>query len=131
MGDLDLWGSQALADPSAPQGIEASQGNAGCKAPKDRRAGRENADPSAPQGPKENVDLRGTTEPSALLGQSALGEKKESAGFAAKLVFQVVTGLKALGDTKAMSAPSGPLALQALLAPQEQKVNKEKLVRQQ
>jgi len=71
------------------------------------------------------------TELSAPLAQSALGVKKESAVFAAKLDFQATTAPKALGDTKAMSAPLVLLVLLVLLGESEQLVGKEKLVNQQ
>jgi hypothetical protein len=56
---------------------------------------------------------------------------RESAAFAAKLDFQATTEPKALGDTRAMSAPLVPLALLGLLGEPEQLVGKEKLVGQQ
>jgi hypothetical protein len=60
------------------------------------------------------------------LAPSALGEKKESAAFAAKLDFQAVTEPKALGDTRAMSAQWDPQALLAPQAPQEPRASKAK-----
>jgi hypothetical protein len=56
---------------------------------------------------------------------------RESAVFAAKLDFQAATERKALGDTRAMSAPLVPLALLGLLGAPEQPDAKEKLVGQQ